>query len=52
MVSQNEALKILNNNKENRKYSKADAKILYEFIKALVEQHVSIRLKKYDYGKR
>jgi len=52
MLTQDEVLKILNKNKENRKYSKEEGKILYEFIKAVVEQHVSNRLKKYNYGKR
>ena len=52
MLSQDEVLKILKNNKGGRKYSKEEGKLLYEFIKALVEHHVSIRFKKYDYEKR
>ena len=52
MISQDEALKILNKNKENRKYSKDEGKVLYTFIKALVEQCVSVHLKKNNNGKK
>ena len=49
---QDDVLKILNKNKENRKYSKAEGKLIYEFINSIAQQHVFNRLKKYDNGKK
>ena len=52
MLKQDDVLKILNKNKENRKYSKAEGKLIYEFINSIAQQHVFNRLKKYDNGKK
>jgi len=40
-----EVIKILNHN-SSRKYSKEQAKELYEFLKIIAEQQVSLKLKK------
>lgn len=40
MIPEAEIRKILNHNGANRRYSKEQARVIYEFLKSIAESHV------------